>query len=53
MVGAIRDSTVPSFGATLNTWLAATSEPPPGMFFGMTVGLPGMCLPIWRATVRA
>ena len=53
MVGAISERMVPSFGATLNTWLAAMSEPPPGMLRGMTVGLPGMCLPMWRATARA
>src|SRR4051795_8356067 len=26
--------------------------PPPGMFCGMTVGLPGRCLLIWSATTR-
>src|SRR2546423_446466 len=26
--------------------------PPPGMFWGTTVGLPGRCLPMWRATTR-
>ena len=53
IVGAISDSVVPSLGATLKTWFAATRLPPPGMLRGITVGLPGMCRPIWRATARA
>ena len=52
-VGTIRPSTVPSFGATLKMWLAATSEPPPGMLRATTFGWPGMYLPIWRETARA
>ena len=44
--------TVPSLGATLKVWLAAPSPPAAGMFCGTTVGLPGMCSPRWRATVR-
>ena len=45
--------TVPSFGAWLNTKLAARMWPAPGMFFGTMVGSPGMCLARWRATTRA
>ena len=52
-VGTIRPSVVPSFAATLKMWLAASRLPPPGMLRGTTAGLPGMCLPIWRATARA
>ena len=52
-VGTIRPSVVPSFAATLKMWFAASRLPPPGMLRGTTVGLPGMCLPIWRATARA
>ena len=43
----------PSFGATLNRKFAARSEPAPGMFCTTTVGWPGMCLPMWRARMRA
>ena len=48
-----RPITVPSFDAALNMWFAATRPPPPGMFWTMTTGAPGMCLPIWRDTRRA
>ena len=51
-VGAIRPSVVPSFAATLKMWLAAMRLPPPGMLRGTTVGLPGMCRPMLRATAR-
>src|SRR5215217_839554 len=51
-VGAPMAMTVPSFGETLNTWLIARKLPAPGVFFGTTVGLPGMCLPTWRAISR-
>ena len=44
--------TVPSRGEALNTWFAAARLPAPGRLTGMTVGFPGMCLPICRATVR-
>ena len=52
-VGTSSPSTVPSFGATLKIWLAAIRLPAPGMLRGTTLGLPGMCLPMWRATMRA
>src|SRR4029077_4161729 len=32
---------------------AARLLPAPSMFCGVTVGLPGRCLPMWRATTRA
>ncbi len=51
-VGAAMPMTLPSFGETLNTVLAARKLPAPGMFLGTTVGLPGMCLPMWRASSR-
>ena len=38
---------VPSFGAVVNMWLAAAMRA--GMFCTMIAGLPGMCLPRWRA----
>ena len=44
--------TVPSRGEALNTWFAAARLPAPGRLTGTTVGLPGMCLPMCRATVR-
>ena len=37
---------------TLKTWFTARKLPAPGMFLGTTVGLPGMCLPMWRARIR-
>ena len=43
---------LPSFGAALNRKLAARRLPAPAMFCGTTVGLPGRCLPRWRASVR-
>ena len=52
MVGAPMPMTLPSLGETLNTVLTARKLPAPGMFFGMTLGLPGMCLPMCRATSR-
>ena len=42
----------PSGFATLNTWLVATRWAAPVMFCTITVGLAGMCLPRWRATIR-
>ena len=44
--------TVPSRGEALNTWFAAARLPAPGRLTGMTVGFPGMYLPICRATAR-
>ena len=52
MVGAPMPMTLPSLGETLNTVLTARKLPAPGMFFGMMLGLPGMCLPMCRATSR-
>ena len=52
MVGAPMATTVPSLGETLNTVFTARKLPAPGMFFGTTLGLPGMCLPRWRASSR-
>src|SRR5262249_25465372 len=45
--------TLPSLGATLCLWRAALGRPPPGMFCAMTLGLPGMYLPINRPSSRA
>jgi hypothetical protein len=44
--------TEPSLGATLYIQLASTSPPAPTLFWAMNLGLPGMCLPMWRATER-
>ena len=52
MVGAPMPMTVPSLGSTLKIWFTARKLPAPGMFFGTTLGLPGTCLPIWRASIR-
>ncbi len=38
--------TVPSFGAAENRYSAALMLPAPGMFCGISVGFPGMCLPM-------
>ena len=46
-------NTLPSFGATRYIQLASRRLPPPSMFLVSTVGLPGMCLAMWRAIVRA
>ena len=43
---------VPLRGAALYRKLATLSPPAPGMFFGTTVGLPGIWLPQWRARTR-
>ena len=43
----------PSLGAMLNMWLVAARLPAAGMFCTITVGLPGMWRPMWRATSRA
>ena len=45
--------TVPSFGETVKIVFTARKLPAPGMFFGTTKGVPGMCLPRWRVTSRA
>jgi hypothetical protein len=43
--------TVPSFATVLNMLLAAAIRD--GTFCTITAGLPGMCLPRWRAETRA
>ena len=44
---------VPSFGACCARKLAARMPPAPGITCTLTVGLPGMWRPIWRASSRA
>ena len=44
---------VPSLAATLATKLAAPMPTPAGIWRATTLGLPGMCLPMWRAIRRA
>ena len=52
-VGAPMPIDRPSFAAMLYMCASARKLPAPGMFFGTIDGLPGMCLPRWRATSRA
>ena len=40
---------VPSLGATEVSQFASLKLPAPGMDCATTVGLPGICLPMWRA----
>ena len=43
----------PSLGAAWEKYCATRKPPAPGMFCGTITGLPAMCLPMWRASVRA
>ena len=45
-------SVVPSLGAVVKMKFADRRLPAPAMFWTMTLGLPGRCLPRWRAKLR-
>ena len=45
--------TVPSFAALASRWRTDVMLAAPGMFCTITLGVPGMWRPRWRATSRA
>ena len=51
-VWVMTPSAVPSLGAAENRKLAARKPPLPGIDWAITVGSPGMCRPMKRATSR-